>query len=119
MKPILLTLLLVPTLAFAAPSDTPKKQKPAKGDRQKANATQLFKKLDTNTDGHLTLEEFKSGPKGQKNPAKAEEFYKKADKDSDGKLTLEEFRPRAPKKSKPAGATKPNPKKEKKPKTEV
>jgi EF-hand domain pair len=118
MKPILLTLLLVPTLAFAAASDTPKKQKPAKSDRQKANATQLFKKLDTNTDGHLTLEEFKSGPKGRKDPAKAEEFYKKVDKDSDGKLTLEEFRPRAPKKSKPAGA-KPKPKKGTKPKTEV
>ena len=53
---------------------------------------EIFKKLDTNNDGFISLEEFKAGPRAQKDPAKAEEIFKKMDKDGDGKLTLEEFK---------------------------
>ncbi len=53
---------------------------------------EIFKKLDTNTDGSLSLDEFKAGPRGQKDPAKAEEVFKKMDADSNGSVTLEEFK---------------------------
>ncbi len=53
---------------------------------------EVFKKLDTNHDGSLSLEEFKAGPKAKQDPAKAEEIFKKMDKGGDGKVTLEEFK---------------------------
>ena len=49
----------------------------------------VFKKRDTNGDGSITLEEFKTGAK---DPAKAEAAFKRRDKDGDGKITLEEFK---------------------------
>ena len=114
MKLILLSLLLVPALAMAA--DEAKPKKPGKGERP--NPEEAFKKLDTNSDGSLSLDEFKASPRGKKDPAKAEEIYKKIDKDSDGKVTLEEFKAQGPKKpgkpkdgkpeeSKPAAPTAP------------
>jgi hypothetical protein len=117
MKSIVLSLLLVPALVFAADDANPKK--PGKGDRATAKPENMFKKLDTNADGSVSLEEFKAGPRGTKNPTRAEQGYKKMDKDSDGKLTLEEFKAHAlakgnkPRKSKPGGS------KATKPKTEV
>ena len=89
MKTLLLSLLLVPALAMAA--DDAKPKKPGKGG-DRPSAEDAFKKLDTNSDGTLSLDEFKAGPRGKKDPAKAEEAFKKLDKDSDGKLTLEEFK---------------------------
>lgn len=66
---------------------------PAKPDKPKHPTPEaMFKKLDANSDGSLTLEEFKASPKAQKDPAKAEEKYKKMDKNSDGSVTLEEFK---------------------------
>jgi len=53
---------------------------------------EAFKKLDANSDGAITLEEFKAKGIGKKDPAKAEEIFKKKDKDGDGKLTLEEYK---------------------------
>ena len=63
-----------------------------KGGRPHANPDEAFKKLDANSDGGITLDEFKAGPRGQKDPARAEAAYKKIDKDGDGKVTLEEFK---------------------------
>ncbi len=97
MKSILLTLLIAPSLAFAA--DDAKPKKPAKGtEKPKANPAAAFKKMDSNSDGVVTLEEFKASPRGQKSPDKAEKAFSKLDKDSDTKLTLEEFKASAPKK---------------------
>ena len=56
----------------------------------------FFKKLDTDKDGALTLEEFKADPSGHKNPVITEQYFKRLDKDADGKLTLEEVTPRRP-----------------------
>ena len=74
---------------------------------------EIFKKLDTNGDGFLSLDEFKAGPMGQKDPAKAEEIFKKMDTNSDGKVSLEEFKagrpqhaPGAPHKGGPGGPDK-------------
>jgi len=56
-----------------------------------------FKKRDTNSDGAITLEEFKVGAK---DAAKAETAFKRRDKDGDGKITLEEFKLQPAKKEK-------------------
>ncbi len=76
--------------------------KPAAGAdaKPKRDPAEVFKKLDTNGDGKVSLEEFKAGPAGKKDPAKAEEIFKKKDKDGDGFLTLEEFSAAGGKKNK-------------------
>jgi len=51
----------------------------------------VFARKDTNTDGALTLEEFKAGMK-DKALDNADKRFRKIDADSDGKLTLEEFK---------------------------
>jgi Ca2+-binding EF-hand superfamily protein len=60
-------------------------------ERAKRDSAEAFKKLDTNGDGKISLDEFKAGPMGKKDPAKAEEMFKKKDTDGDGFLSLEEF----------------------------
>jgi hypothetical protein len=90
MKSVILSLLLVPALAMAADDTKPKR--PGKGTEKRPDPAEAFKKLDTNSDGNVSLEEFKAGPAGKRDAAKAEEVYKKMDKDSDGKLTVEEFK---------------------------
>jgi hypothetical protein len=62
------------------------------GDRPRPNPEEAFKKLDTNGDGTVSLEEFKAGPRAQRNPERAAEAFAKMDKDGDGKVTLEEFK---------------------------
>ena len=67
------------------------------------NPEEVFKKLDANADGSITLDEFKAGPRAQKDPAHAEEAFKKMDKDGDGKVTLEEFKAGRPPHGGPGG----------------
>jgi len=50
-----------------------------------------FKKLDTNGDGKLSLDEFK-GKKKDEALANAEKVFKAKDKDGDKALTLDEFK---------------------------
>ena len=56
-----------------------------------ADPEKAFKKLDTNGDGAISLEEFKAGPAGKKDASKIEALFKKKDKDGDGKLSPEEM----------------------------
>lgn len=67
---------------------------PGKGNRP--NPEEIFKKLDADADGSVTLDEFKKSPRAQKDEAKAEEIYKKIDTNSDGSVTLEEFKAHRP-----------------------
>jgi hypothetical protein len=53
---------------------------------------EVYKKLDANADGSVTLDEFKAGPRAGKDPDKAAEIYKKIDANADGSVTLEEFK---------------------------
>lgn len=67
--------------------------------KKKRDLDAIFKKLDKDSDGKLTLEEFK-GKKTGKKADRAEKLFKRLDKDNDGKLTLEEFKTRKKKKKK-------------------
>jgi hypothetical protein len=60
-------------------ADKPKKPKPS--------PEQVFKKLDKDNNGSLSLEEFT----GKRDAAKAEKAFKRRDKNNDNKLSLEEF----------------------------
>lgn len=62
------------------------------GDRPRPNPEEMFKKMDTNGDGSVSLEEFKENPRAKENPDRATEAFKRMDKDNDGKVTLEEFK---------------------------
>lgn len=98
MKSILLSLLAVPFLAVAVQAQDAKPEKPNK---PKMDPAEVFKKMDSNADGSVSLEEFKASPRWKKDAAKADEAYKKRDKDSDGKLTLEEFSAKPERPAKP------------------
>lgn len=84
----LITILaaLAVTVSFATAADEAKKEKKAG-----AGAEERFKKLDTNGDGFISLDEMKASPAGAKDAAKAEAAFKAKDKDNDGKLSAEEF----------------------------
>ncbi len=70
---------------------------PAKPEKPKDhNPEAIFKKLDTNADGSISLDEFKASPRAQKDPAKAEEIFKKMDADASGGVSLDEFKAAGP-----------------------
>ena len=86
----LITILaaLAVTVSFATAADAAKKEAKKAGG---ASPEERFKKLDTNGDGFLSLDELKASPQGQKDPSKCEAMLKAKDKDGDGKLSPEEF----------------------------
>jgi len=69
--------------SVAAPATAPDPQK-------------IFSRKDANSDGFLTLDEFKTGLK-DKPLETAEKRFKKSDTDGDGKLSFEEFKAGLPK----------------------
>lgn len=79
--------------AFATAAD-----EAAKPEKKKADPEAMFKKLDADSNGAVSLEEFKAGPMGKKDPAKAEETFKKKDANNDGALSLDELKARGGKK---------------------
>ena len=65
----------------------------AKGKGKGADPEKVFAKLDSNSDGKISKEEFMAGPAAKKDAAKAEESFGKKDKNKDGSLTKEEMAP--------------------------
>lgn len=82
---ILTVLALGAALATAA-------EKPAKRERKKGDPEAMFKKLDADSNGAVSLEEFKGSPRAKKDPAKADEAFKKRDTNNDGSLSLDELK---------------------------
>lgn len=56
----------------------------------------IFAKKDANSDGSLTLEEYKTGMK-DKQLENADKRFKKSDSNGDGKLSFDEFKAGMPK----------------------
>jgi Ca2+-binding EF-hand superfamily protein len=84
---ILAALALGTSFSFAADE----KPAAAAGDKPKRNPEEMFKKLDKDSDGKVTLEEFKESPMAKRDGAKPEEMFSKRDKNGDKSLSLEEF----------------------------
>lgn len=100
----LTALVISASLALAAEGDKPKKPgeggKPGEGKRP--NPEEMFKKLDTNSDGSISKDEFLASPMAKKDAAGAEKRFAAKDKDKDNKLSKEEFAAR-PEGGKPPG----------------
>lgn len=90
----LLSVLALTSLTVTAAEEGAKK-------KPKADPAKAFAKLDANSDGSLSKEEFLASPQAKKDAAKAEKAFGAKDKDGDGKLSKEEFTA-APKKKKKA-----------------
>ena len=71
----------------------------AKKKKKKRDLTAIFKRLDKDGDGKLTLVEF-TGKRTGKKAARAKKQFTRLDKNGDGSLTLEEFKTRKKKKKK-------------------
>jgi Ca2+-binding EF-hand superfamily protein len=67
-------------------------------EKKKPDPEAQFKRLDANSDGKLTLEEFTAKRKDDATKERAKKQFAQLDKNSDGNVTLEEFKARAKKK---------------------
>jgi hypothetical protein len=91
MKIIISILTIAAFSASVHAADDAKGKGKAKGG--KGDPAAAFAKLDKNSDGKISKEEFMASPAAQKDAAKAEESFKKRDKNGDGFLSKEEFAP--------------------------
>lgn len=92
---------LLTVLALAAGLNAAEGEKPKA--KAKMDPAKAFAKLDANSDGSVSKEEFLASPGAKKDAAKAEKGFASKDKDKDGKLSKEEFTA-APAKKKKGGA---------------
>ncbi len=93
--PILGAMAIATSLTYA--QDGPEGRKgPGGSGKGRPNPERIFKKLDADNNGSVSLDEFKAGPRAQKDPEKAEEIFKRIDKDGNGELSLEEFKNHRP-----------------------
>jgi hypothetical protein len=64
--------------------------------KKAADPQKIFTRKDANSDGSLSLEEYKTGLKPEQ-ADKADKRFKRIDTDGDGKLSFEEFKAGLPK----------------------
>jgi hypothetical protein len=88
---IVMKLILTLTALFVSASLATAADEPKKGEGKRPSPEEFFKKLDTNSDGSVSKDEYLASPRAKQDPAKGAENFGKMDKDSDGKLTKEEF----------------------------
>lgn len=84
---------IITSLSFA---QGPQGQGEGEGRPPRPALEEVFAKLDADSDGNITLEEFKAAPRPQGNGPQAEEIFVKIDADSDGNITFEEFKAHRP-----------------------
>lgn len=96
------------SLAVALGASAQEKKKKDGPEKPRPSPEERFKKLDTNGDGKVTLEEFTAIAKDNEMKEKMTGYFKKLDKGNKGFLTLDDF------KNAPAPGKKPPAKKEKK-----
>lgn len=82
---VITTLLSVLALASVVNAAEEGAKKP------KADPAKAFAKLDSNSDGSISKEEWAASPQAKKDAAKADKAFAGRDKDKDGKLSKEEF----------------------------
>lgn len=99
MKPLFTAALVMGCLLTAGvvlADDDPAGKGKGKNKSKALDLEQVFKKLDENNDGKLSLEEFQKNELMQKVKAKRaeapESIFKKLDENKDGFLSLDEFR---------------------------
>jgi hypothetical protein len=97
-----LAAFIVLPLALATAADEP--TPPA---TTKVDPAQVFKKFDRDSDGGISLEEYKAGMAGHMDPNRIESVFKKKDADGDGKLSLSEMMYVPPEPATPAPTAKP------------
>lgn len=85
--PIAILSVLALAVSFVSAEESEK----GKPERKRPNPKQHFEKMDSDSSGTVSIEEFKAAPRGKENPEKAEEIFKKIDADSSGGITLEEM----------------------------
>jgi len=73
-------------------------QEEAAKEKKGGNPEETFKKLDTDNNGSLSLEEYKASPMGKKQGEGAEAKFTALDTDKSGGLSLDEFKAGASKK---------------------
>lgn len=64
---------------------------PAMAQRKAPDPEKRFAKLDKNSDGKLSLEEYQAGGRKQADPEKRAKLFKKIDADGDGFVSKDEF----------------------------
>jgi len=83
----ILSILALSATLNAAEGDAKKPE----GEKKKFDPEAAFKKLDANSDGSISKEEFLASPQAKKDAAKADKMFAGKDKDKDGKLSKDEF----------------------------
>ena len=87
-------------IALAATVNAAEGDKKPEGGKKKADPEAAFKKLDSNSDGSISKEEWAASPQAKKDAAKADKMFAGKDKDKDGKISKEEFTAAPKKKAK-------------------